>query len=340
MDAAGDGGLGACVAEVPDQVWADAYRLTEVQGAYVRLDWVPTGEKSDEAPPVVLADHRGASTLLAAHCDWKTAVRLKPQTRYGAKHINVLEARALLYLTRFLVRSGARDCRVIVFSDSQVCVGAFGKGRSSARRLNYPLRCVSGLALRFGLTLEVVWIPTWANPADAPSRGRSLKEWRASLPEWLPKWPGLGNLPLTIAPDQRDGWERLLGPGSLEKGPSKQTGQWPSAPAKIRPSPRLERFIDEQRRRALGETGNVKPHPGPREGRIPGPVWDREDRSTSGRARPGATMQRSARTSLRDHHHPTAPPAAGKGRLAADGRVSRSAATAPSAPVGPAARLP
>ena len=109
-------------------------------------------------------------------------VRLRPRAGFQQQHINVLEARAVLFAVRRLVRDGARDARVLVLCDSRVCVGAFGKGRSSSRRLNFPLRCVVGLALAHGITLEIVWIPTWANPTDAPSRGRPLSVWRCAAP--------------------------------------------------------------------------------------------------------------------------------------------------------------
>ena len=75
-----------------------------------------------------------------------------------------------------LADRGARDQRVLVLSDSRVVVGACCKGRSSSRRLNFVLRRIAGVCGRAGLTLDVVWVPTWANPADAPSRGKVIKK--------------------------------------------------------------------------------------------------------------------------------------------------------------------
>ena len=45
-------------------------------------------------------------------------------------------------------------------------------------------RVVLGLA--YDIALEVVWVPTWANPADATSRSKSLDSWYASLPKLPP----------------------------------------------------------------------------------------------------------------------------------------------------------
>ena len=38
------------------------------------------------------------------------------------------------------------------------------------------------------LALEFAWVPTWATPADAPSRSKPIESWYASLPE-LPSTP-------------------------------------------------------------------------------------------------------------------------------------------------------
>ena len=86
---------------------------------------------------------------------------------------------------------------MLMLVDSQVTVGAVSKGRSSSRRVNYWLRRIAGLCLSFALFVDLVWIPTKANPADAPSRSASLAEWwgevlelqgesAVSMPEILP----------------------------------------------------------------------------------------------------------------------------------------------------------
>ena len=37
--------------------------------------------------------------------------------------------------------------------------------------------------LSASLSIELLWVPSWGNPADAPSRGTSLACWKRSLPK-------------------------------------------------------------------------------------------------------------------------------------------------------------
>lgn len=46
-------------------------------------------------------------------------------------------------------------------------------------RVNFVFRRLGGRLLQDGPHLEVVWVPTWANPADAPSRAGSACRHRA-----------------------------------------------------------------------------------------------------------------------------------------------------------------
>ena len=66
-----------------------------------------------------------------------------------------------------------------VLVDSQVCVGAWGKGRSSSYKLNGIMRALLPYLIGLGLCIAMVWVSTGANPADYPSR-------RAVLPPPLP----------------------------------------------------------------------------------------------------------------------------------------------------------
>ena len=49
---------------------------------------------------------------------------------------------------RKMVKQGVQNSRIVVLSDSRVCVGAFSKGRSSSRKLNAVIRRVGALLLR------------------------------------------------------------------------------------------------------------------------------------------------------------------------------------------------
>ena len=107
-----------------------------------------------------------------------------PEAEYQFKeesHINLQEVRALrrevVGFTRGLPHPPRR---VIAVNDSQVVVGAVGKGRSSSRKLNYWLRRMLPHLIAAGVTLAMLWVATTANPADAPSRGTSLHNWKHS----------------------------------------------------------------------------------------------------------------------------------------------------------------
>ena len=66
-------------------------------------------------------------------------------------------------------------------------LGAVSKGRSSSRMINFLLRKLGFWCPAYDIALELVWVPTWANPADASSRNKPIKSWHASLPKPPPR---------------------------------------------------------------------------------------------------------------------------------------------------------
>ena len=94
------------------------------------------------------------------------------------EHINILEARALLGYVRLCIRERRTSQRLLVVIDSGVVKGAVRKFRSSSHGLNFVLRQLAGLSLAYDLYIELLWVPTWANPGDAPSRCAVLEDWR------------------------------------------------------------------------------------------------------------------------------------------------------------------
>lgn len=62
------------------------------------------------------------------------------------------------------------EMRVVVLSDSDVCIKAFSKGRSSAPRMLFAARRMGALLLMYDLVLDFVHVPSHLNPADALSR--------------------------------------------------------------------------------------------------------------------------------------------------------------------------
>ena len=65
-------------------------------------------------------------------------------------------------------------------------LGAVSEGRSSSRKINFLLRKLRFWCLAYDIALELAWVLTWTNPADAPSRGKPIESWYASLPKFPP----------------------------------------------------------------------------------------------------------------------------------------------------------
>ena len=104
---------------------------------------------------------------------WKIAVANR--WRFAA-HINVLELYAEAIGMSWVLRKGSpqQARRVILLQDSQVAVFSGTKGRSSSLPLLLPLRRTAALLLAGNLHVDRLWIPSKANPADGPSRGRAV----------------------------------------------------------------------------------------------------------------------------------------------------------------------
>ena len=172
---ASESGLGACSAPISESCWQSLFKLAEERGCHVRLDW----QSTDVAK---LVDNRSAACGIALQAKWGACLQVEV-TR--ARHINLLELEALYRLLEKIARSGVRRARLLVLVDSQVTLGAVTKGRSSSRRVNFWLRRVAGVCLSYGLSVDLVWVPTKANPADAPSRFVNISDWITETQEAL-----------------------------------------------------------------------------------------------------------------------------------------------------------
>ena len=90
-------------------------------------------------------------------------------------HINILEANVRLSFVKLLARSPANfSTRQLLGQDSQVCLGAFAKGRSSARRLNHIEAKAGAYELAADLQIGGLWVDSFRMPADAPTRGGGI----------------------------------------------------------------------------------------------------------------------------------------------------------------------
>jgi len=137
---------------------ADLYRRAEE----ARLT-VPLGPE-----PLSPAPREEWVSELVQALPFELALRYPFQRR---DHINILEANVRLSLIKLLARSPANhSTRQLLGQDSQVCLGAFAKGRSSARRLNHVEAKVGAYELAADLQLGGLWVDSFRMPADAPSR--------------------------------------------------------------------------------------------------------------------------------------------------------------------------
>ena len=149
------------------------YDLAEGRGFYVRMD----GSTVPTVRDILKGDIASALTVPQA---WKFFFAF--DFKYAA-HINVLELLTLLTLVARLARDGLTSKRLIVLVDSYVVKGCATKGRSSSHSLNFLLRKLTGLCLAHDIYLELVWIPSWANSSDAPSRHYPVSRWHLEASE-------------------------------------------------------------------------------------------------------------------------------------------------------------
>jgi hypothetical protein len=159
---------GMCRVKVPFAARVKLYDRCEGKGehVYLNLPYVPNVEEKLKS---------SLDALKIVNLPWKATGSVKFNI---PEHINILEARALLDYVRLCVREKRVSQRIIVIIDSGVVKGAVRKFRSSSKGLNHVLRQLAGLCLACDLYLELLWVPTWANPSDAPSRNSSISAWR------------------------------------------------------------------------------------------------------------------------------------------------------------------
>ena len=92
----------------------------------------------------------------------------------GGSHINVLEMASAIQSIKKSIFRGAG--RVSLLLDSNVCVRALAKGRSSSRALLSLLRKTAALSLAWGVFLATHFSPTRLNVSDDPTRDVPLRE--------------------------------------------------------------------------------------------------------------------------------------------------------------------
>ena len=134
---------------------------------------VPLGEEPAHAHPLWVQ--------LARSCRFHLLFSRAAAVR---THINIKELKALL-----LVESHhgqiQPSTRCNVATDSQVCLGAVVKGRSSSPVLNNMLRSHLPTVLVYNLYPGHQYLPSCENPSDDPTRNKLVREPVEALPSWL-----------------------------------------------------------------------------------------------------------------------------------------------------------
>ena len=121
---------------------------------------------------------------LVARCfDYKE--RWRHPCRHG-QHINILELKAFLFEEKKICQA-ALGRRSLCGLDSQVCLGALVKGRSSSPSLNRLLRSSLCYPLGSGVYSYFMYFATQHNRADGPTRGALPAEPDLPEPQFLRK---------------------------------------------------------------------------------------------------------------------------------------------------------
>ena len=120
--------------------------------------------------------HRLRASIPANLWRWKTVCGWRWSG--SPEHINVLEMRAVLTALKWrFARKGWIRTRFVHLVDSQVCLHALARGRSSSRKLRRTLLRINSLLLASGAHGVWTYVHTELNPADRPSRRPVKKKW-------------------------------------------------------------------------------------------------------------------------------------------------------------------
>ncbi|KAF7314726.1 hypothetical protein MKEN_00946600 [Mycena kentingensis (nom. inval.)] len=89
----------------------------------------------------------------------------------GKRDICWLEALAIEVVVLLLAQRGTRDAHILVRSDNMGAIGAHQKGRSTNAEINRCVRRCLEIRLLFSIALDINYVPSDDNRADALSRG-------------------------------------------------------------------------------------------------------------------------------------------------------------------------
>ena len=100
------------------------------------------------------------------------------------EHINSFEAAAVLLGLEWGVSHPITGSRILLLSGSMVVIGALPKGRSSSERLSLYCRRVCAILIAHDVSRNNCYVPLECNPADGPSLGRPVRNFRLFPRQW------------------------------------------------------------------------------------------------------------------------------------------------------------
>ena len=200
---------GAVHCRVSDRLAKTLYRASEQRGCYTRLDSPFLSALDGLLPPDPTV------ARLFESMDWTVH---RTRMFRSTQHVNLQELEEIIEELRASVRRGLAPCRLVNGTDSGVCLGAWGKGRSASTRINALLRQSLGWQILGQKALVNLHIRSEANPADAPSRFKPLSPTKVVEPWMLPLLRcdvGSGNIKARVLPEAKEALECFAGAGGL-----------------------------------------------------------------------------------------------------------------------------
>ena len=164
-DASSSFGFGASACRLTADECEEFRSFSDKRGDYVRLERGGCDDDEQERPRVGLPRR-----LRIKKHHFTDLYSIKARV---AEHAGVLEARGMLLLIRWWLRSVDRHSkRVLILVDAKSVLAATAKGRSGAPGFKQILRSVGAHVLAGDLLLYPLYVPSEDNPSDAPSRGK------------------------------------------------------------------------------------------------------------------------------------------------------------------------
>ena len=174
-------------AEIGPSISREVARHALIKPLWNRL--LRPGAARDRAAGSLPASEELPEDEVKAHPLWSKLARA---LQYGGawrrpcrqgRHINISEVRAGLQGELRHARRHPRS-RLNLAMDSQVALGALGKGRSSSAAINRELRRCLPAHLGYESYLDLMYYASAENPADDGTRNVPLRAPREELPEW------------------------------------------------------------------------------------------------------------------------------------------------------------